>query len=495
MESPARAALLVAVTLGLSGCFESQRDETFNDTVVGDDVDVRVLHAVTDAPSLRLEAGGEVRAETLDYGKVATFSLPANHHRFEAAGYTGREAPEPLLDNLEGNLTEGMRHDLLLAGSLADDSARAILLEQDDEPFDPEDEEDEEDNGEGDGEADSDEDEPDRDVRFRAAHLAPDTGAVDLYLGGDTSGSPDATLSYGNASEAVRVQSGVYRVQITWAGESDAIYDSDSVLGWDAGDDLLLAVTPATGVQGADDSDLSLIEVDGEQSRRIPDKRQRAELALVNASGNSVDFVAQDGTFSRTDIASIGQEPDGGGYIPDIAARNYSVDFQVGNGACDYCYGIGFKQGNAGMLVLRELPTDSAESATASFLTNDARPVATNARVRIANAASERQEALDAYLIESGCGATNSLPEEGVIPEPIVSGLRYPNRSPMLPVPEAPEDGYQLVVTTHGNPDNELLCESVDPEIRGIHELILAQEPESDGGDNPLELIRVGDVR
>ncbi|MGM0434428.1 MAG: hypothetical protein ACQEQ1_07180, partial [Pseudomonadota bacterium] len=104
MESRAGATLLVAVTLGLSGCFESQRDETFNDTVVGDDVDVRVLHAVADAPALRLEAGGEARAETLDYGKVATFTLPANHHRFEAAGYTGREAPEPLLDNLEGNL-------------------------------------------------------------------------------------------------------------------------------------------------------------------------------------------------------------------------------------------------------------------------------------------------------------------------------------------------------------------------------------------------------
>jgi hypothetical protein len=497
MESPARAALMVAVTLGLSGCFESQRDETFNDTVIGDDVDVRVLHAVTDAPALRLQADGEVQTETLDYGRVASFSLPANHYRFEAAGYTGRDALEPLLDNLEGNLTEGMRHDLLLAGSLEDDSARAVLLEQDDEPFDPEDEEDEEESGEeeGDDEADSEEDEPLRDVRFRVAHLASGAGAVDLYLGNDTSGSPDATLSYGNASEAIRVESGTYRVQITPAGGSEVIYDSNPVLDWETGDDLLLAVTPATGVQGEGDSNLSLIEVDGEQSRRIPDKRQRAELALVNASGNSVDFAAQDGTFSRTDIASIGQEPDGGGYIPDIAARNYSVDFEVGNGACDYCYGIGLKQGNAGTLVLRELPTDSAESATASFLTNDARPVATNARVRIDNAASERQEALDVYMIESGCGATNSLPEEGVIPEPIVSGLRYPNRSPMLPVPEAPEDGYQLVVTTHGNPDNELLCESVDPEIRGIHELILAQEPESDGGDNPLELIRVGDVR
>ncbi|MFO7788515.1 MAG: hypothetical protein R6W87_12245 [Halospina sp.] len=497
MESPARAALLVAVTLGLSGCFESQKDETFEDTVFGDDVDVRVLHAVTDAPALRLEADGEVRAETLDYGKVATFTLPAHHYRFEAAGYTGREAPEPLLENLEGNLSEGKRHDLLLAGSLADDSARAILLEQDDEPFDPEDEEDEEENGdeEGDDEADSDEDEPDRDVRFRAAHLAPDTGAVDLYLGDDTSGSPDATLSYGDASETIRVESGVYRVQITPAGGSDVIYDSDPVLGWETGDDLLLAVMPATGVQASDDSELSLIEVDGEQSRRIPDEGQQAELALVNASGNSVDFAAQDGTFSRSDIASIGQEPDGGGYVPEIAARNYSVDFEVDNDTCDYCYGIGLKQGSAGTLVLRELPTESTESATTSFLTNDARPVATNARVRIANAVSERREALDVYLIGSGCGATNSLPEEGVIPEPIVSGLRYPNRSPMLPVPEASEDGHQLVVTTHGNPDNELLCESVDPEIRGIHELILAQEPESDGGDNPLELIQVGDVR
>lgn len=58
MESPARAALLVAMTLGLGGCFVSQRDETYGDTVVLDDVDVRVLHAVTDALALRLSAGG-----------------------------------------------------------------------------------------------------------------------------------------------------------------------------------------------------------------------------------------------------------------------------------------------------------------------------------------------------------------------------------------------------------------------------------------------------
>lgn len=492
MESPARAALLVAVTLGLSGCFESQRDETFNDTVVGDDVDVRVLHAVTDAPSLRLEAGGEVRAETLDYGKVATFSLPANHHRFEAAGYTGREAPEPLLDNLEGNLTEGMRHDLLLAGSLADDSARAILLEQDDEPFDPEDQEDEEDNGEGDGEADSDEDEPDRDVRFRAAHLAPDTGAVDLYLGGDTSGSPDATLSYGNASEAVRVQSGVYRVQITWAGESDAIYDSDSVLGWDAGDDLLLAVTPATGVQGADDSDLSLIEVDGEQSRRVPDVQQDAAFEFVNASNEDVKVSGGDPISTGT-VASLGKK-DPGGY-KGLEAGRYTLALDSQESDASGSYGFSLARGSAGTVVLRSLPpSGSDESTEASLLINDARPVATNARVRILNTwfndpdGDDAAEPVDVYLVE-GSGCENPLSGNGVVPEPVVGSLAYSNSSSMLPV--QPGD-YQLVVTQPDDPSAQLLCDdSVSLQAQGLYELVVAHL--QDGSDSGL--IQVGGVR
>ncbi|KAA8985218.1 DUF4397 domain-containing protein [Halospina sp. K52047b] len=484
MESPARAALLVAVTLGLSGCFESQRDETFNDTVVGDDVDVRVLHAVTDAPSLRLEAGGEVRAETLDYGKVATFSLPANHHRFEAAGYTGREAPEPLLDNLEGNLTEGMRHDLLLAGSLADDSARAILLEQDDEPFDPEDQEDEEDNGEDDGEAGSDEDEPDRDVRFRAAHLAPDTGAVDLYLGGDTSGSPDATLSYGDVSEAIRVESGVYRFLITRAGESDPIYDSDSVLGWDTGDDLLLAVTPAIGVQ--EDSDLSLIEVDGEQSRRIPGDGQGAEIAFVNGSASKVSAESSDGTITWQDVDSLSKAPVDG-YDP-VGGGSYQLDFTSDGGAAG-SYGFSLAKGSAGTVVLRSWPP--SDSTEASLLINDARSVATNARARILNTWPNDPdndgdaEPVDVYLVE-GSGCENPLSGDGVVPEPVVGSLAYSNRSSMLPV--RPGD-YQLVVTEPDDPGTQLLCEdSVSLQAQGLYELVVAQD--SDSG-----LIQVGGVR
>lgn len=486
MESPARAALLLAITLGLSGCFDSQKDETFEDTVVPDDVDMRVLHAVTDAPALRLEADGDVPVGKLEYGKVTTVNLPAHHYRFQALGHTGGEAREPLLDNLEANLSEGRRHDLLLMGSLQNDSVRTVVLEQDDEPFEPEEEDEEGDSESGNSDS-GEEQEPEGKVRLRLAHLVPEAGEVDLYLKADASGNPDATLASGQASDAIRVEEGVYQLTITPADSSEVIYQSDPRLGWESGDDLLLAVTPATGVLTADDSELSVIEVDGDQTRRLPDQAQSGELAFVNASGSTVNVVTRDGHVSRTGVGSIQTEP-ADGYL-GVQARHYTIDFGAGNQNCDYCYGIRLEQGEAGTLVLRQLPSASSESAVASFLTHDARPVATNARLRIANAVSANQVPVDLYLIESGCDASGSLPEDGVIPEPLVSNLAYPNRSSILPVPEG---NYQLVVTAQGNPANEFLCESVTPEKRSIHELILAQEP---GTNNSLELVRVGGVR
>ncbi|XOZ34774.1 DUF4397 domain-containing protein [Halomonadaceae bacterium KBTZ08] len=486
MESPARAALLLAVTLGLSGCFDSQKDETFEDTVVPDDVAMRVLHAVPDAPALRLEADGDVPVDKLEYGKVTTVDLPAHDYRFQAQGYTGGEAPAPLLDTLEANLSEDRRHDVLLMGSLQDDNVRALVLDQDDDPFEPE-EEAEEGDGETGNSDSEEEDEPEGNVRLRLAHLVPEAGAVDLYLKADVSGDPDATLASGQASDAIRVEEGVYQLTITPADSSEVIYQSDPSLGWESGDDVLLAVTPATGVLASNDSELSLIEVDGNQTQRLPGQAQAAELAFVNASGSAVDLTTEDGALSRTGVGSIQAEP-AEGYL-GVESRHYPIDFVAGNQGCDYCYDIRLGQGKAGTLVLRQLPSASSESAVASFLTHDARPVATNARLRIANALSANQVPVDLYLIESGCNASGSLPEDGIIPEPLVSNLDYPNRSSMLPVPEG---NYQLVVTAQGNPANEFLCESITPEKRSIHELILAQEP---GSNNPLELVRVGGVR
>lgn len=482
MESPARAALLVAVTLSLGGCFESQRDETFQDTVVRDDVEVRVLHAVPDAPALRLEADAEVRVGKLDYGQVATFSLPAHHYRFEAAGHTGGETLEPLLGNLAGNLTEGSRHDLLLAGSLGHDNARAILLEQDDEPFEPEDE----------GNESDEADEPVKDVRFRAAHLAPEGGAVDLYLGGDTAGSPDATLAYGESSESIRVQAGVYRVQITPAGSSDVIYDSDAVLGWETGDDLLLAVAPATGVQRQDDSELSLIEVDGEQSRRVPDTGQGGELAFVNASASTVTAEGGAGRVSWKNVSPLAKAPSEG-YDSSEAGR-HAFEFTSSGGKAWGAYGVRLSGGRAGTLVLRAPASGEVNSAKASFLSNDARPVDTNARVRILNTwfqdpdSDGKADPVDIYLIE-GSGCENPLSGDGVVPQPNLSSLAYSNRSSMLAVQAG---DYQLVVTESDDPGKRLLCDdSVSLKTHGLYELVIARS--QSGNDSGL--IRVNSVR
>ncbi len=75
-----------------------------------------------------------------------------------------------------------------------------------------------------------------------------------------------------------------------------------------------------------------------------------------------------------------------------------------------------------------------------------------------------------------------------MIPEPLASGLVYPNRSLMAPVPAG---SYQLVATGEGDPSDERLCEPVTLSERGVYELVIAQ-PE---GSSDPSLIEVGRVR
>ena len=467
--------LVVVMAAGLSGCFESQRDETFEDTVVLDDVDVRVLNAMSDAPELTLDVDDKARLEALAYGEAGEFSLPANQYRFRVRGDTGKAELATLLDGAQDNLEEEQRYDLVLAGLLGDDSGQVVLFGEDDERFDGETQEERDEENEDLSESEK-KTGPLEQVRVRAAHVTAGAGPVDVYLddgpgqsiGGDR--EPDTTLAFGERSAPLLVEEDVYRLRLTEAGNAgNVVYDSGARLDFEFEDDLLLAAVPNTGIDNAS-YPVSLAVVDGTDATVFRDNDQQGGLQFVHAAGGeaSVD-VAVNGTATWSSVPFAGVEPGSG-------PSGYSLE-----SAADY--DITVDDSGDSLLLVENTYTETNRDLL--VLNNDDRSVMTNARVRVAHAANATPQKVDIYRVETGA----SLSSEGTVQDPLVEGLGYLHASGYLAVPESTD--HELVVTPAGTPGTELLRASITLEKGGNYRLVVA----GDGNTDDVQLIRLGGVR
>lgn len=482
---------IVVMAVGLSGCFESQRDETFEDTVVLDDVDVRVLNATADAPELTLDVDDEARAEDLAFTEADEFSLPANHYRFRVRGDTGEEDRVTLLDSAQDNLEEGRRHDLVLAGSLEDDSRQVVLFREDDETFEGETQEDRDEENEDGDDSEADEDRPLEEVRLRAAHLARDLGQVDLYLDDDPGESldrdPDATLDFANRSEPLLVEEDVYRLRVTEAGNAQSVvYDSGSDLDFEFDQDLLLMLVPSTGVD-TDSSPVSLVVVDDMETTLVPDTGRQGGVQAVNAAAteDDVEVCVEKDRLDPLDFGEAVPGKDILDYEP-LDADAYDISVYDGSECTIATREVRVSQGR-GLSALLVESEDDADTQELLVLNNDDRPVATNARVRAVHAASGSRKDVDIYLLPED----ESLSEDGTVRDPWIQDLGYLARSRYRPVPGG--DDYRLVVTEEGDSEKRLLDESpISLEKGGNYRLVIAGD---DDTDDEVDLIQLGGVR
>ena len=496
--------LVVVMAAGLSGCFESQRDETFEDTVVLDDVDVRVLNAMADAPRLTLDVDDEARAEALGYAETEAFSLPANHYRFRVRVDTGEETLASLIDGAQDNLEEDKRHDLILTGRLDNDSEQVVLFREDDETFEGETQE------ERDAENEEDDSEPDNSpleqVRLRVAHLTEGADPVDVYLDHapdqDLKGDrePEATLAFGSRSAPILVEEGVYRLRLTEAGNQDSvIYDSGSRLDFEMDQDLLLAAVPNTGIDNAEHP-VSLVVVDETETTVFRDNDQQDDqqggLQFVHAAAgleNSVDVTLVDEGNFATGVEFAGIEPGTAPLGYELSSSNdYEIEVKY-TGAADSEPAVANKnvRVNRGSGLSALLVESEADAAAEDLLVlnNDDRPVVTNARVRVVHAASGlRDKRVDLYLLPSD----ESLTEDGTVREPWVSDLGYLGRPGYLPVPQSTD--YKLVVTSEGDSGDILLQESpISLKNAGNYRLVVAGD--NNEPNEKVQLIQLGGVR
>ena len=464
---------LAVTTVALTGCFETQRDETFEDTVTLDDVEVRILHAVEDAPTVNVLVDDERKVSDLGFLQAPTESIEAGTRRLSLEGLIGLDSVELLLESVELEFEEGRRYDILIGGRLDEDSVEVVVLGLDDEPFPPEDD-------------DEDADEDARDpVRVRAVHMAGGVDAVDVFLTeyGASLDEPVGTLSFTEGSGAIELEPGLFRIRLTEPGNTENIlYDSgdDTLVNLAEGHDLLFAVVGNTGVDA--DSPVSVVRVDGSKVDEYFHKEQRGGFQYVhNARGlGPVDISAQGGK-GADDLEYTQVQPGAGIGDYDFSIRSARDVIVTKDNDDELKRNLKINRGRSRTVMLLGDVQNGGEEEILSFRNEDRR-VSTNARLRVVHGA-EAMGDVDVYLLPGG----TDIAEEGVLTDPILSGFGFRKGSAYLPIPEG---NYEFVVTEAGAPSNTAIEQSLELDAGGIYRIITSDSDDESNrlllGDNPL---------
>ena len=482
---------LAVMVIATTGCFETQRDETFADTVVHDDTEIRVLHASPDAPRLDLLLDGERRLEDLDYGQTRVLTPPADWYDVTLEGRVGQDTEQTLLKDGFDRFDEDRRYDLLVAGSAdeGDDTLRTVLLVWDEQ-------EDSE---------DGDEDGGDESLSLRGVHLVEsedDLGELDVFINGDHD-EPLTTLDYGEGSESLALDEAVVRIRLQKPDGDEPLFDSGKRERVPAGEELLVAVVPNTSASADQDggSPVKVLILNGDEVTTLRNEAEQSSLRFVHAASGSGDLdVVEVKPSGGQTVWEAEESPEYEEVLPsadpadfvflDSGAHVVEVG-QGDNGEAQSRDARWHRGHGRTILALNDADSD-LDLKTA--LNND-RTVATNARVRLFHGSpnvasgSDGPGAIDVYLLQED---DDLAQEQGVVDTPVFSSLSFRKMSRYEPVPNG---DYDLVVTRAGDTSDELIRqESVTLSNHGIYDLVFAGEGESNGEGYDFQLIQIGGV-
>jgi len=296
---------------------------------------------------------------------------------------------------------------------------------------------------------------------------APDFSLpVDVYV--DAYSEPNApigtsaplTFDFRETLGPIEVAAGDYQVRVTLEGTQTVVYDS-GLLPLADGDDLTLAAVP--NVSGGSAA-VSLVALTGSGSAEVRDVNTPTGLRVGHLSPDTpnVDVVVNGGVYladvpfpAVTDISAL-------------PADTYNVAIQAA--------------GNPGVVPIG--PVDLTLEAGTWYsvlavnyfndiepliLTDDARPVATNAKVRIVHAAPSAQDVaglgVDIYLTEVGAGIDNATPA--------LQGVQFKDNTGYLPLLEG---DYDVSVTLSGSTDIAIGPATISISNGGVYTAI-ARDP------------------
>lgn len=258
------------------------------------------------------------------------------------------------------------------------------------------------------------------------------------------------------AGGPIELAPGEYQIRVTLAGDADSVVYDSGRLPLAAGDDLTLAAVPNTNGGGAA---LSVVGLTGAGSAEFADVNVPTGLRVGHLSPDTpeVDIVIDGGIFlgnvpfpAVTDIQALPAGTYNVAVQPSIAPGTFPI------GPVDLTLEAG--------TWYTVLAVDFLDNIDALILSDDARPLATSAKVRIVHASPTAQD-VDIYVVAPGTDI-NAV-------DPTLSAVPFKANTGYLALPEG---DYEVTVTPTGTKDAAIGPAEISIENGGVYTAI-ARDP------------------
>jgi len=436
---------VIASSVVLAGCFDGSSNSSSDVPANPVMSQVRVLHAVSDAPDVNVNVNGDPAVSGASFRQAGILNPEVGTYSVSVDAILPDESLIPVIQDTDLTLEEGTNYDVIAAGTTAEETIAPIVLTDDGQRDDPD------------------------SVRLRVVHLSPGAqaaaaGPVDIYITADGAPLPDEpfeTLAFGEDFGPSEVDPCTYQVRITPAGTpANVVYDSGP-LPLSAGSDLLVAAIDNTLFGDLDqaESPVNLLVVNGDETTELYDVRTGGAIRVAHNSSDAgpVDVYLNGDPTATTPIIedlTFGETapgvPQTGAYVPVDVGENL-LDITPAGETSPIAISAELNAANGQLQTVLAAGSAATDSLEALAFDDDNRRIATEARLRVIHGAIEA-EIVDVYLVptaEAGAGDTvlgNAMPA--------LEDFEYGQASDYLPVPQG---DYVVFITL---PDGNVLFKS-----------------------------------
>lgn len=458
--------VLAISALAIAGCSDDDDDD--NDVNLGSGSEIRVLHAVSDAPEVNVFVGELEALSEVDFRDGSGFIDldPGTYDiRVEAIVPGGNidiidESPTFELDT---------RTTIIAIGDVTDGSVGPLLVENPTEDV-------------GAGNA-----------RLQITHASPEAPAV--YAALISPGFPVdqadflGPLSFTESTDGIEVPAGDYQVLVAVGSppfsDSDVVFDSGEIPLPEGADLQVVAVTSTVPTQDPDGgSPISLVALNGDGSGDIFDALTGSDLRVVHNSPGApaVDVIVDVADTPANENLEIVSDLTFGNFAgflePAVAPVAYDVSVVLSESPSTEAlnFTADLEAGEAYTVIAN----DVVSNITEVILVDDNRRVATETKVRIFHG-SPTAGTVDVYVIPSSAGLTPADTD------PTIADFEFGTDTGFLSLIP---DSYDVYVTGPGSDVPAISALGLPLEANGIYTAI-ARDPLMMGG--PLGLILLDD--